>query len=152
MSLKFDVVTIFPSMVLAFFEEGLICRANRRNLLDIVVHDLREFSKDRHKKVDDMPYGGGPGMVMKPEPFMQAMEKIKTDRGEPEAVILVSPQGKRLNQAKVRSLRQLNHVVLLCGRYAAVDERVVDSVVAEEISIGDNAAYKLATQEHVQNK
>lgn len=137
MSLKFDVVTIFPSMVLAFLEEGVIGRANRRNLLDIVVHDLREFSKDRHKKVDDMPYGGGPGMVMKPEPFMQAMEKIKTDRGEPEAVILVSPQGKRLNQAKVRSLSQLNHVVLLCGRYEAVDERVVDSVVSEEISIGD---------------
>lgn len=137
MSVKFDVVTIFPSMVLAFLEEGVIGRANRRRLLDIAVHDLREFSKDRNKKVDDMPYGGGPGMVMKPEPFMRAMEKIKADRGEPEAVILVSPQGKTLKQAKVRSLSRLNHVVLLCGRYEAVDERVADSVVSEEISIGD---------------
>lgn len=137
MSLKFDVVTIFPSLVLAFLEEGVIGRANRRKLLDIVVHDLRDFSSDRHKKIDDMPYGGGPGMVMKPEPFMQAMEKIKADRGDPQTVILVSPQGRRLDQAKVRSLSQLDHVVLLCGRYEAVDERVVDSVVSEEISIGD---------------
>ena len=81
MSLKFDVVTIFPSMVLAFLEKGVIGRANRRKLLDIVVHDLREFSSDRHKKVDDMPYGGGPGMVMKPEPFMQAVEKIRSSEG-----------------------------------------------------------------------
>ena len=135
--MRFDIVSLFPEIFSGYLGESLLSKAIEQQLVSVNVHDLRKWTTDKHQRVDDRPFGGGPGMVMKPEPFMQAMEKIKADRGEPEAVILVSPQGKRLNQAKVRCLSQLNHVVLLCGRYEAVDERVVDSVVSEEISIGD---------------
>ena len=135
--MKFDVLTIFPSMVEAFLAEGVVGRATGRGVLDVRVHNLRQFTTDRHRSVDDVPYGGGPGMVMKSEPFFRAVENVERTRGIPDAVVLTSPQGTPLNHAESLRLSRLSHVVLLCGRYEAVDERVRARVVSEEISIGD---------------
>jgi tRNA (guanine37-N1)-methyltransferase len=106
-------------------------------VLDIVVHNLRDFTTDRHRVVDDVPFGGGPGMVMKPEPFFAALGAIRQRRGTPDAVILLSPAGERFSQAGARRLSSLTHVVLLCGRYEGIDERVREGLATEEISIGD---------------
>ncbi len=135
--MKFDVITIFPGMVEAFLADGVVGRAASRGLIDVGVRDLRDFASDRYRTVDDVPYGGGPGMVMKPEPFIRAMEYVRAERGTPDAVVLTSPQGRRLTHGEAVRLSRLEHVVLLCGRYEAVDERVRDSVVTEELSIGD---------------
>lgn len=135
--MKFDIVTIFPRMVGAFFSEGLIARAAERGLLDLAVHDLRRFAADRRGTVDDMPYGGGPGMVMKPEPFVRAVEHVRARRGTPAAVVLTSPQGTLLTHDEAMRLSRLDHVVLLCGRYEGIDERVREQVATEELSIGD---------------
>ena len=135
--MKFDVVTIFPSMVESFLAEGVVGRASGRGVLDVAIHDLRHFTTDRHRSVDDVPYGGGPGMVMKPEPFLRAVEGVERTRGIPDAVILTSPQGTPLTHAEALRLSRLSHILLLCGRYEAVDERVRTRVVSEEISIGD---------------
>lgn len=135
--MKFDVITIFPAMVESFLAEGVVGRAAGRGVLDVAVHDLRMYTTDRHRSVDDVPYGGGPGMVMKAEPFIAAVDTVTRERGTPDAVVLTSPQGTRLTQDGARRLSQLNHVVLLCGRYEAVDERIRERVASEEISIGD---------------
>ena len=116
--------------------EGVIGRAVERRILDVEAHDLRDFTTDRHRVVDDVPYGGGPGMVMKPEPIFRALDAIEAERGRPSAVILTSPQGVRFTQDEARRLSRLPHVVLLCGRYEGVDERVLTRVT-EELSIGD---------------
>jgi tRNA (guanine37-N1)-methyltransferase len=134
---KFDIVTIFPEMVSAALTAGVIGRARDRGLLDIVVHNLRDFTTDRHKVVDDVPFGGGPGMVMKPEPFVAAVEGIAAQRGTPGAVVLTSPAGKPFTQADAERFRAMAHIVLLCGRYEGVDERVREHVATEEVSIGD---------------
>jgi tRNA (guanine37-N1)-methyltransferase len=105
--------------------------------LDVQVHDLRDFTTDRHRSVDDMPYGGGPGMVMKPEPLMRAVAHISATRGTPGAVVLLSPQGRAFTQAEAARLVALGHVALLCGRYEGMDERVRELVATEELSIGD---------------
>jgi tRNA (guanine37-N1)-methyltransferase len=135
--MKFDVVTIFPRMVEAGFAEGVVGRGIEKGLVDVRVHDLRAFTSDRHRTVDDMPYGGGPGMVMKAEPFVRAVEAIRAERGVPGAVVLLSPQGRRFDQVEAGRLHGLEHVVLLCGRYEGIDERVRELVATEEISIGD---------------
>ena len=135
--MKFDVITIFPAMVHAFLADGVVGRAAGRGLLDVGVHDLRDFASDRHRTVDDVPYGGGPGMVMKPEPFVRALDHVRGERGIPDAVVLTSPQGRRLTHAEAVRLSRLEHVAFLCGRYEAVDERVRESLVTDEISIGD---------------
>ena len=135
--MKFDVITIFPTMVESFLAEGVIGRAVEQGILDVAVHDLRSFTADRHRTVDDVPYGGGPGMVMKAEPFCQAVDHVSSARGAPDAVILTSPQGTPLTYLTAQRFSQLEHVVVLCGRYEAVDERVRESVVTEEVSIGD---------------
>jgi tRNA (guanine37-N1)-methyltransferase len=135
--MKFDIVTIFPRMVEAGLAEGVVSRGIDRGLLDIKVHDLRQYTADRHRSVDDVPYGGGPGMVMKPEPLARAVEDIRASRGAPDAVILLSPQGRRFTQAEAGRLGGLGHVVLLCGRYEGMDERVRMLVATEELSIGD---------------
>ena len=135
--MKFDIVTIFPKMVEAPLAEGIVARAIERQLLDVRVHDLREFTTDRHRVVDDMPFGGGPGMVMKPEPLFRAVEKIAAERGRPGAVVLTSPDAPALTHATAGRLRDLGHVVILCGRYEGVDERVRAHLATEEISIGD---------------
>jgi len=103
----------------------------------VAVHDLRDFTVDRRRVVDDTPFGGGPGMVMKPEPFFRAVRHIRETRGEPSAVILPTPQGRRLTHAVALELSREAHVVLLCGRYEGVDERVGDALATDEISIGD---------------
>ncbi len=135
--MKFDVVTIFPRMIEAGLAEGVVSRGIEKGLVDVRVHDLRVFTTDRHRTVDDMPYGGGPGMVMKIEPFVRALEAIRAERGTPAAVVLLSPQGQRFDQAEARRLSGLGHVVLLCGRYEGIDERVREMVATEELSIGD---------------
>ena len=135
--MKFDIVTIFPAMVRGPLSEGIVGRGLDRGLLDVRVHDLRDYTSDRHRVVDDMPFGGGPGMVLKPEPLFRAVEQIKAERGEPGAVILTSPDGRRLTHGEAERLRGLGHVVILCGRYEGVDERVRRHLATDEISIGD---------------
>ena len=135
--MKFDIVTIFPRMVGAFLAEGVIARAAERGILDLAVHDLRGFAADRRGTVDDVPYGGGPGMVMKPEPFVRAVQHVRDQRGAPDAVVLTSPQGTVLTHDEAVRLSRLKHIVLLCGRYEGIDERVREQVATEELSIGD---------------
>jgi tRNA (guanine37-N1)-methyltransferase len=135
--MKFDIVTIFPRMIEAGIAEGVVGRGVERGLLDVKIHDLREFTTDRHRSVDDVPYGGGPGMVMKPEPLLRAVEHIGATRGRPDAVVLLSPQGRPFTQSDAERLERLGHVVLLCGRYEGMDERVHDLVATEDLSIGD---------------
>ncbi len=140
--MRFDVLTIFPSMFDGYFTESIIKRARERGLLDVRVHDLRGWSVDKHHKVDDKPYGGGPGMVMKVEPFYRALKDLKaTKAGGGTAaktrVILLSAKGKRFKHADAVRLSEYKRLVLLCGRYEGVDERVAAHLADEEISIGD---------------
>jgi tRNA (guanine37-N1)-methyltransferase len=135
--MKFDIVTIFPRMVNAMLAEGIVSRGIASGALDVEVHDLRDHTSDRHRSVDDVPYGGGPGMVMKPEPLVRVVEEIRNRRGTPDAVILLSPQGRRFTQAEAVRLSGLAHIALLCGRYEGMDERVPELVGAEELSLGD---------------
>jgi tRNA (guanine37-N1)-methyltransferase len=134
--MTFDIVTIFPAMIEQAVAAGVIGRAIARGALDVKVRDLRDFTTDRHRVVDDMPYGGGPGMVLKPEPIFRTLDAIEAERGRPLTVVLTSPQGRRFTQAEAQRVSHLAHVVLLCGRYEGVDERV-RARVTEEISIGD---------------
>ncbi|MBS1820313.1 MAG: tRNA (guanosine(37)-N1)-methyltransferase TrmD [Acidobacteria bacterium] len=134
--MRFDVVTIFPAMVQQALSAGIVGRAIERKTLDVVVHDLRDFTTDRHRVVDDVPYGGGPGMVLKPEPLFRALDAIEAEDAARPTVLLTSPQGTMLTQAVVERLSRHPRLVLLCGRYEGVDERV-RSRVDEEISIGD---------------
>jgi tRNA (guanine37-N1)-methyltransferase len=130
-------VSIFPGMLKGPLAEGIVGRAIEGGLLDVAVHDLRDFTTDRHRVVDDMPFGGGPGMVLKPEPLFRAVTRIRETRGEPRAVILTSPDGERLTHRTAERLRDLGHVVILCGRYEGVDERVRTHLATEELSVGD---------------
>ena len=131
-----DIVTIFPAMIEQPLAAGIIGRAIARGTLDVKVHDLRDFTTDRHRVVDDVPYGGGPGMVLKPDPIFRALDAIEAARGRPLTVILTSPQGARFTQAVAQRLSGAAHVVLLCGRYEGFDDRVRERVT-EELSIGD---------------
>jgi tRNA (guanine37-N1)-methyltransferase len=131
--MRIDVVTIFPRLVQDFARWGLVGRALSAGLLELNAHDLRRWSRDRHRSVDDEPYGGGAGMVMTPAPFFDAVGDLATPESH---VVLLSPRGDRLNQAAVERLAVRDHLILLCGRYEGVDERVSE-VVDEEISIGD---------------
>jgi tRNA (guanine37-N1)-methyltransferase len=132
----FDIVTIFPAMIEQPLAAGIIGRAVASGLLDVQVRDLRDFTTDRHRVVDDVPYGGGPGMVLKPDPIFRALDAIEAERGAPLTVVLTSPQGRRLTQAEAQRLSGLMHLVLLCGRYEGFDDRVRERVT-EELSIGD---------------
>jgi tRNA (guanine37-N1)-methyltransferase len=136
--LRIDVVTIFPRMVEGPLSDGIVQRARARGIVDLRVHDLRDHAEDRHRTVDDAPFGGGPGMVMKAEPFFRAVEAIRADgAGGSEAVVLLSPRGRRFDQGAARRLARLDRLVLLCGRYEGIDERVVEELAAEELSLGD---------------
>ncbi len=134
--MQFDIVTIFPRMIEAGLAEGVVGRAVGRGVVGVRVHDLRDFTTDRHRSVDDVPYGGGPGMVMKPEPLVRAVEHIAAG-GAPDEVILLSPQGEAFTQAEARRLARRERIVLICGRYEGVDDRVRALVGARELSIGD---------------
>ena len=135
--MKFDIVTVLPRMVNLLLQEGVLGRAVERGVLDVEVHDLRDFSEDRHRVVDDVPYGGGPGMVLKAEPLLRAVEFVTRQRGKPGAIVLTSPQGRRFSHDEALRLSRLSHVTVLCGRYEGIDERVRERVATEEISIGD---------------
>lgn len=138
--MRFDVLTIFPAMFEGYFTESIIKRARERGLLDVRVHDLRDWSTDKHHKVDDKPYGGGPGMVMKVEPFYRALKSLKalaTGKGRKTRVLLLSAKGKRFTHKDAVRLSKYGRLVLLCGRYEGVDERVAAHLADEEISIGD---------------
>jgi tRNA (guanine37-N1)-methyltransferase len=135
--MQFDIVSIFPAMLRAPLAEGIVGRAISRGLLDVGLHDLRDFTTDRHRVVDDVPFGGGPGMVMKPEPFFAAVDFIRRQRGEPDAVVLTSPDGRRFTHREAARLATARRVVVLCGRYEGVDERVRAHLATETLSIGD---------------
>ena len=135
-------------MVQPMLREGIVARAIERGLIDVAVFDLRDFTTDRHRVVDDTPFGGGPGMVLKPEPFFKAMARIRETRGEPDAVVLPTPQGKQFSHSVAARLSGADgagegkapgatHTVVLCGRYEGIDERVRDALATEELSIGD---------------
>ena len=135
--MKIDIVTIFPRTIDASLQEGVLHRAIDHGVIDVQVHDLRTYTDDRHRVVDDAPYGGGPGMVLKSEPVFRAVDAITETRGRPSEVVLTSPQGRRFSHAEAVRLSRLSHLVLLCGRYEGVDERVREGIVTEELSIGD---------------
>jgi len=133
---RFDLVTIFPRLCDGPLGEGIVRRAIDRGLVDVRVHDLRDFTTDRHRSVDDVSYGGGPGMVFKPEPLFRAVDAIRGD-GDVDAVVLTSPQGRRFTQREAERLSGLRRIVLLCGRYEGVDDRVRSALATEELSVGD---------------
>jgi len=132
----FSVISIFPEMIESFTQYGLIAKAIEKGIINVECFDLREFSTDKHRKVDDRPFGGGAGMVMTPQPLFDVINHIKGKR--PGKVILFSAYGERFTQRKAKELSmQENHLILVCGRYEGVDQRVIDEQVNEEISIGD---------------
>jgi tRNA (guanine37-N1)-methyltransferase len=137
----FHVLTIFPEFFHGPFDHGIIQKARQSGRIDIRVHDLRQWTRDRHRTVDDRPFGGGEGMVLKPEPLFRAVESIWPDRssasGPDQRVILLSAQGRKFDQARARVLATARELLLICGRYEGVDERVAGYLADEEISIGD---------------
>jgi tRNA (guanine37-N1)-methyltransferase len=136
--MRIDIITIFPDMFDAVLEESIVKRAQEKKKVSIAVHDLRDYSSDKHRKVDDRPFGGGAGMVMCPDPIFKAVEGIKSkSRGRTSKVILLCPQGKKLTHTVAKRLVKEKHLILICGHYEGVDERVRQGLVDEEISIGD---------------
>jgi tRNA (guanine37-N1)-methyltransferase len=133
--MRFDIITIFPEMFTGVFSGGVVKRALDRGRIRIVVHDLRDFTQDKHRQVDDRPFGGLEGMVLKPEPIFRAVEAVREDGGG--RVCLLSPQGRLLGARLARELAAERQVILICGRYEGVDERVAESLADDEISIGD---------------
>ena len=133
--MRFDVVTIFPAMFDPVFKLGVVGRAAERGVVEIHAHDLRDFTHDRHRQVDDMPFGGGPGMVMKPEPVIEAVETIRRANSGP--VIITEPWGERLDQNLAGELAVEPGLIIVCGRYEGIDDRVRTALGAREISIGD---------------
>ena len=134
--MRFEIITIFPEIFRGVFEFGIIRRAAEAGLVTVNIHDLRDFTADRHHQVDDRPFGGGAGMVMKPEPLFRAVEAVS--HGAVDAsVVMLSPQGRLLTQRVAQDLAARERVVLICGRYEGVDERVIEAVADDEISIGD---------------
>ncbi len=137
--LQIDVITIFPDLLGPFLRESLVGKAIGSGLLAVEVHDLRRWTTDPHRSVDDSPYGGGPGMVMKPEPLVAAIESVAGPKGPERSarVVMLSPQGERLNQARLVGLLERERLGLVCGRFEGVDQREFDLAVDEELSIGD---------------
>jgi tRNA (guanine37-N1)-methyltransferase len=133
--MRFDVVTIFPSMFDPAFTQGVVGRARERGVIALHAHDLRDFTHDRHRQVDDVPFGGGPGMVMKPEPVIEAVESIRRENLGP--VLITEPWGERLDQRLAAELAKQPGLIIVCGRYEGVDDRVRTALGAREISIGD---------------
>ncbi len=136
--MQIDVITAFPEMLQAFFGESILKRAQEKNLVQIEMWDLRTFASDKHKTIDDYPYGGGPGMILKPEPIFKAVDKIKKKHPKKNTkIVLMTPQGERYSQKKAKELSKADHLVLICGHYRGVDERIIQKLVTDEISIGD---------------
>jgi tRNA (guanine37-N1)-methyltransferase len=136
--MRFDIITIFPGIFDSYFNESILKRAQKENLIEIKIHNLRDWTTDKHKTVDDTPYGGGAGMVMKVEPVHKAVEEIKSKiPNQKSKIILFSAKGKRYAQSDAKRLSEYDNLILICGRYEGVDERVAEFVADEEISIGD---------------
>jgi tRNA (guanine37-N1)-methyltransferase len=142
--MKFEIVTIFPDFFRGPLDYGIVRRAREAGLIEILVHDLRDFTTDKHRTVDDRPFGGGEGMVLKPEPLFKCVESLgvaaraeRVERSSPESVILLSPQGEMFTQAVAQDLAASKRIVLICGRYEGVDERVAEGLADREISVGD---------------
>src|SRR6266704_5889799 len=143
--MKIDILTIFPDFFRGPLDYGIIRRARETGLVEISVHDLRAFTKDKHRTVDDRPFGGGEGMVLKPEPIFECLEsfadvesrKVRLRPGAKQSVILLSAQGSRLDQTLAAELSALDRIVLICGRYEGVDERISEHLADREVSIGD---------------
>ena len=141
--LRFDIITIFPDYFRTVFDYGIVRRARAAGLIKITAHDVRRWAGDRHKVVDDRPFGGGDGMVLKPEPIFAAVEELTNKRGAdellkpPARVVLLSPQGRVLTQSLAESLVREDQIIVICGRYEGVDERVAEALTTDEISIGD---------------
>lgn len=136
--LTFNIITIFPSVFTAYFSESIIKRAQEKNLVKINIHNLRDYTTDKHRTTDDKPYGGGPGMVMMIEPIFNCLKKLKLQPGKTGSnIVLLSPRGRQLNQQMAIEFSQLQQLILICGHYEGVDQRVADHLVDEEISIGD---------------
>ncbi len=138
--MKFDIVTIFPKIFDSYFSESILKKAKEKNILEIRIHNLRDYTFDKHKKVDDTPYGGGAGMVMQVGPIYEAvkyLKSLKQTKNEKNRTILFSAKGKRYTQADAKRLANFDRLIFICGRYEGVDERVAEFVADEEISIGD---------------
>jgi tRNA (guanine37-N1)-methyltransferase len=139
--MRIDIITIFPDMFTPILNESIIKRAQNKGKVKITVHNLRDYTQDKHRKVDDRPFGGGSGMVMGPEPIFRAVESIQKQglklKPAQAKVILFTPQGKKLNQTLAKQLAGYKHLIMICGHYEGVDERVRENVVDEEISMGD---------------
>jgi len=138
--MKFNIITIFPRIFDSYFNESILKRAQKKNLIEISIHDLRRWTTDNHKTADDSPYGGGPGMVMKIEPIYKAVKeiKLKTKNYKPKTrIILFSAKGKSYTQTDARRLVKYDQIILICGRYEGVDERVAEHIVDEELSVGN---------------
>jgi tRNA (guanine37-N1)-methyltransferase len=139
--MRFDLVTIFPEFFAGPLDHGIVRRARETNLIDVRLHDLRAFAHDRHRTVDDRPFGGGEGMVLKPEPLFEAVEALieapRESLREEIVIILLSASGKLFRQETARRFAKLERIVLLCGRYEGVDERVAEHLATDEISVGD---------------
>jgi len=137
--MRFDIITLFPKIFDSYFSESILKRAQEKGLIKIAIHNLRDFALDKHKKVDDKPYGGGPGMVIKVEPIYRAVAKIKkyNAKNKKLRVIVFSLRGKKLDAKIARRLAKYNQLILICGRYEGIDERVARHIADEEISIGD---------------
>jgi tRNA (guanine37-N1)-methyltransferase len=133
--MRFDIITLFPDMFGSIFSGGVVKKALDKGLIKIQVHDLRDFTESRHKQVDDRPFGGGQGMVIKPEPVFSAIESIRSGQDIP--VYLLSPQGRQFSHNMAEELAQVPRLILICGRYEGVDERVIEHLVTGEISVGD---------------
>ena len=134
--MRFDIITVLPALLESPFAHSILQRAQKKGLSEIVVHNLRDYSNNKHKNVDDYPYGGGSGMVMSIEPFAACIEKLKSER-EYDEVIFMSPDGELLNQTIANHLSSKKNIILLCGHYKGIDQRIRDIFVTREISIGD---------------
>lgn len=132
--MKIDILTLFPEIFEKIFKWSIIGRAVNKNLVELKSTNIRDFSKDKHRKVDGYPFGGGPGMVMRPEPIYEAIESVKENDS---VVIYLSPKGKVYNQEMANRLSKEKHLILLCGHYEGIDNRIIDNYIDEEISIGD---------------
>ncbi|GAF99076.1 unnamed protein product, partial [marine sediment metagenome] len=136
--MRIDILTLFPNMFSGPFAESIVKRAMDRNLISIIIHNLRDWGSGKHRVVDDYPFGGGTGMVMKPGPIFEAIEAIKAEGARPSApVILLTPQGRVFNQRIAAELAALDQLILICGHYEGIDERVREHLATDEISIGD---------------
>jgi tRNA (guanine37-N1)-methyltransferase len=135
--MRFDVLTLFPAMFPGYLGQSLLQKAIQRGLVEVRLHDIRVWSEDKHNKVDDRPFGGGPGMILRVEPVVECVEAVQKQGDRPGRVILLTPQGRRLTQTLVEELAQEGRLILVCGRYEGFDQRVIDILRPTEISIGD---------------